>query len=84
MKKKSLFDNWETREDWEIEWRNMPEFIQEKQKPYAKIIFRFANEEDLLEFSEIIGQKLTRKTKSAWHPKLQRGIDNNVEYVDES
>ena len=50
------------------EWVGMPEFVQEKQEPYAKINFRFETEEDLQEFAELIGQKLTQKTKSAWYP----------------
>jgi len=49
-------------------WKDMPEFIQERKKDYAKIIFRFENEEDLQEFANLIGQKLTKKTKSAWYP----------------
>lgn len=49
-------------------WVDMPEFEQEKKEPYAKIIFRFETEEDLDEFAELIGQKLTQKTKSSWHP----------------
>jgi len=49
-------------------WEGMPEFIQTKQEPYAKIIFRFESEEDLQEFSEMIGQKLTHLTQSTWHP----------------
>ena len=49
-------------------WGGMPEFQQDKQETYAKIIFRFENEEDLQEFSQMIGQKLTAKTKSSWHP----------------
>jgi hypothetical protein len=64
-------------------WVGMPEFVQEKQEPYAKIIFRFASEEDLQEFAKLIGQKLTNKTKSAWHPQLVRGKDSNKRYVDE-
>ena len=54
--------------DWMKEWQDMPEFIQEKQEPYAKIVFRFDGEESLDEFSNLIGQKLNKKTKSAWHP----------------
>jgi tRNA U34 2-thiouridine synthase MnmA/TrmU len=49
-------------------WQGMPEFHQEKKEPHAKIIFRFENEEDLQEFAETIGQKLTSKTKSSWYP----------------
>jgi hypothetical protein len=49
-------------------WFGMPEFVQNKKEPYAKIIFRFETESDLQEFADIIGQKLTQKTKSSWHP----------------
>lgn len=66
------------------EWVGMPEFVQEKQEPYSKIIVRFDNEEDLQEFSTLIGQKLTSKTKSIWHPKLIRGLNSNKRYVNES
>jgi len=66
------------------EWAGMPEFVQEKQKPYSQIIFRFNNEEDLQAFSKLIDQKLTNKTKSAWHPELVRGLNSNKRYSDES
>lgn len=68
----------------EIEWDGMPEFIQEKKEPYSKIIVRFNSEEDLQEFADMIGQKLTNKTKSIWHPKLVRGINSNKRYKNES
>jgi hypothetical protein len=66
------------------EWQDMPEFVQEKKEPFAKIIVRFANQKDLEEFSKLIGQKLTKKTKSIWHPQLIRGVNSHLKYVDES
>jgi hypothetical protein len=69
---------------WKEEWVNMPEFVQEQQKPYSQIICRFNNEEDLQEFAKMIGQKLTNKTKSIWHPQLVRGIHSKKRYVDET
>ena len=66
------------------EWKNMPEFVQDKHEPFAKIIVRFNSQEDLDEFSNLIGQKLTPKTKSIWHPQLVRGINSAKRYVDES
>ncbi len=68
----------------ENEWEGMPEFIQEKKEAYSKIIVRFENEDDLQEFAKMIGQKLTNKTKSIWHPKLVRGINSNKRYKNES
>jgi hypothetical protein len=70
--------------NWKEEWLNMPEFIQEKQEPYAKIIIRFDNEKDLNNFSKLINQPLNKKTKSIWFPKLIRGINSNKRYVNES
>jgi hypothetical protein len=55
-------------EAWRREWQGMPEFVQEAQPPYAKIVVRFASKEDLDDFMILIGQKLTNKTKSIWHP----------------
>lgn len=68
----------------EKEWQDMPEFVQPEQKPFSKIIVRFETEEELNEFSELIGQKLTPKTKSIWHPKLVRGKHSHKRYKDES
>ena len=80
----SLFDVIENEEEWKKEWQDMPEFVQGKtDKPFAQIIFRFANEQDLKDFAKLIGQKLTNKTKSAWHPQIERGINANKIYVYE-
>jgi hypothetical protein len=70
--------------NWQEEWLDMPEFVQEKQEPYAKIIIRFDNEKDLNDFSKLINQPLNKKTKSIWFPKLIRGINSNKRYIDES
>jgi len=69
---------------WREEWKDMPEFIQEKQEPHAKIIFRFDSEKDLQEFAELIGQKLTKKTKSAWYPFKSHWGRNKKHYKNES
>lgn len=58
----------EAAEEWREEWRDMPEFVQEKQRPFAQVVIRFETQEALDEFSTLIGQKLTPKTKSLWHP----------------
>jgi len=67
----------------EKEWVGMPEFVQDKKEPFAKIIVRFETEEDLKKFAELIDQKLTNKTKSIWFPfKSHWGLDRKV-YVSE-
>jgi len=50
------------------EWVGMPEFVQEKKEPYKVLNIRFETEEDYQHFASLIGQKLTEKTKSIWHP----------------
>ena len=72
----------ETSNDPVVEWENMPEFVSEKVEAYSKIMVRFDNEEDLQEFAKLIGQKLTNKTKSIWHPQLDRGSNAGLRYVD--
>ena len=64
-------------------WTGMPEFIQEKKEPYAKIIFRFEGEEDLQEFAKMIGQKLTKKTKSSWHPFKPHRRESKMVWIKE-
>ena len=77
-----LFDELEEINVFE-EWKDMPEFVQEKQEPYQTIIVRFRCKEDVEEFAKLIGQSLTSKSKSIWHPKLVRGINSNKRYIDE-
>jgi len=73
----------ETEINCETEWVGMPEFVQEKQTPYSMITVRFDSEKDLQEFAKLIGQPLTNKTKSIWHPKLIRGKNADFRWVDE-
>ena len=79
----TLFGDADKTDLWREEWKDMPQFVQEKQTPYAQIIFRFDNENDLQEFAKLIGQKLNKKTKSAWHPFRSHWGGNKSEYIDE-
>ena len=58
----------------EVEWQDMPEFVQKQQKPFAKMTVSFRCQEDLDDFAKRIGQKLTPRSDSIWHPELERGI----------
>lgn len=69
--------------EWQKEWQGMPEFVQEASKPFAMLTVRFANQQALDEFAALIGQKLTPKTKSIWHPQLQRGIHGGKRWGDD-
>ena len=81
MENKNLFDDFEN--EWQKEWKDMPEFIQNKKEPFAKIIIRFENEQDLKNFSNLIGQKLTKKTKSIWFPFKSHWGNIQKVWIDE-
>lgn len=66
------------------EWVDMPEFVQQKQEPYSKIIIRFETEYDLNDFAKLIDQKLTKKTKSIWHPYKSHWGNGRMVCIDES
>lgn len=76
----TLFD---TQKEWQGEWQGMPEFVQEASKPFSVITVRFASQQALDEFAALIGQKLTPKTKSIWHPQLKRGLHEGKRWRDE-
>ena len=64
------------------EWDGMPEFVQPKLTDFACIKVRFRCQEDLDEFAAMIGQPLTPKTKSIWHPSLDRYKEMKPVYID--
>jgi hypothetical protein len=66
------------------EWDGMPEFVQEKKEPFKTLIVRFETESDYKEFSDLIAQKMTNKTKSIWHPFKSHWGGITRKYVDES
>jgi hypothetical protein len=78
----NLFDN--LKSDWEAEWQGMPEFVQEKEEPYSMIRIRFETKEDLEDFAKIIGQKVTQKTQSMWHPKKPKDCKQNLRWRNET
>lgn len=53
---------------WQDEWQGMPEFVMEKQRAYAEIVIRVDDPLSLVDLSARLGQPLTPKTKSVWHP----------------
>jgi hypothetical protein len=66
-------------------WLGMPDFQQKKLRPYAQIIVRVENAEQLAELSRRLEQPFTPKTKSAWFPfKSHWGAEKKVWVSDES
>tara|TARA_R110002126_G_scaffold127896_1_gene270313 strand:- start:854 stop:1090 length:237 start_codon:yes stop_codon:yes gene_type:complete len=68
--------------DWKKEWQDMPEFIQNDTKPVFSLTVNFLSIEDMNNFSEIIGKRISFTTKSVIFSNQDdktRGI-----YVDET
>ena len=55
----------------EDEWMGMPEYLQDDLTAYKQIVVNFASPEDMEAFSELVGQPVTPKTRSIWHPKAE-------------
>ena len=60
--------------DYDKEWDGMPEFKQDDKMPYRQIIISFDNEDDIENFSTLLNQSITDKTKSLWYPKKEKNI----------
>lgn len=70
--------------DWEKEWKNMPEYVNEKITPYHSLVVKFRNQEDYVAFAKLVGQNVTDKTKSMWYPPHIKGFEAHLRYVDEA
>lgn len=68
--------------DAEEEWKGMPEFDQDDKNSFRHIIVHFECQADVDEFARLIGQNLTDKTKSIWHP-MQIRMDTESKRYDE-
>ena len=64
------------------EWRNMPEFKQEKMS-YRSLIVHFRSQADFDEFIGLLKQEATDKTKFIWHPKAVNADNSTHEIVSE-
>ncbi len=82
-KQLDLFTNKPSKEEWEKEWQNMPEFVQDDKTPYKSVKVNFRNKEDMDEFMKLINQKFTMKTLSIWHPAYDREKPSNFLFVNE-
>lgn len=56
----------------EEEWQDMPEFKQEDETSWRRIIVHFENQDDLDKFEMLVQQNITDKTKSIWYPRQER------------
>lgn len=66
----------------EAHWVGMPEFKQDDQKPFKTLYVHFRTEADYKEFETLIGQILTKKTKSIWHPKNDVTKNSELRWIE--
>jgi hypothetical protein len=62
----------------------MPEFIQEDQSPFKSLLIHFKTRNDMDAFAQLIGQRITKRTKFIWYPKAVKEKLINKRCVDES
>ena len=68
---------------WKKHWKGMPEFENEANPSFKTISVHFRNEADYVAFAKLIGQNLTEKTKSIWHPKLDRDAYSLKRWIED-
>lgn len=69
--------------EWKKHWVGMPVYEQNDKKTYKTIYVHFRNKEDYEAFAKLIDQNLTEKTKSIWHPKLQRDENTLKRWIED-
>jgi len=57
---------------WKEEWQSMPEYVTADHSPHQTIRLHFASEADVQAFAQLVGQKITEKTKYLWFHQLKR------------
>lgn len=79
MRKKSQIDQ----HDWKSEWVGMPEYNQKKTEFHTvKVVL--TTEDAMKEFSELIGQPVSLKSKIIYYPVKLVDTAKGKRYVDES
>lgn len=76
----SLFKPEDIEPEWAKHWRQMPEYICEDIQPVRQLILSFANEDEIQEFSNLLGQRITSKTKSLWFKPQPIGTYRDKSY----
>jgi len=65
------------------QWKNMPEFIQDKQEIFKELIIKFPKKEDFEDFQKQLNRTISIKNKSIWYPGIPIESRNcNLGWVD--
>jgi|TARA_B100001939_G_scaffold346898_1_gene366943 hypothetical protein len=63
------------------EWEDMPEFTEDSKTAFRSLIVHFTCQEDIDQFSELVEQTFTDKTKFMWYPE-QQNMDTESKRYD--
>lgn len=77
----SLF---ETGEKWQDLWWGMPSYVMGDARPSYRITVNIFTLDDLIEFGQIIGQRVTTKTDSLCYPIQSLDKPSEWVYSDEA
>lgn len=80
--KNTLFGDLDEFASWKEHWKEMPEFKCEDLSPHKQITISFASQEDVNQFSQLIGQKITHKTDGIWFPHKPKEKLDHLRYKD--
>ena len=70
-------------DEYETEWRGMPEFSQPDNGAFRQIIISFDDQAGVDKFQALVKQNITNKTKSIWYPPRERNNVQDLFYFDE-
>lgn len=82
----TLFGEEEIPHEIRKEWEGMPECINQDLTASKQLIVSFRNSEDYKAFAELVGQRLTPKTKSIWFPQVEisKYMDKQYKFTPEN
>jgi hypothetical protein len=69
--------------DFNKEWEGMPEY-DNSARAIKTLYVHFETEDDVKDFSNLIGQKVDDKTKYIWYPEHRRRDLKSLEFMNES
>lgn len=76
-------DDATTSDKWEHHWMGMPDFTNETDLPFKKLIVTFKTAEDYQKFIDLMDQPMTEKTKTIWFPELPRTANSLKRWMEE-
>jgi hypothetical protein len=67
---------------WRQYWLGMPDYKQDSKDTFRTVHIKFRSPEHYAEFSKLIGQDMTEKTKAIWHPELKATKNMLLRWVE--